>query len=102
MRFPWHVGKDAADEVLERRHDYVIKGDALAEQHGKHLVVDLAILDLLEEPRDRIAINNGTGRKGRRSQHEAVDTVTVAAAGADDETIRKRVCARDIDRVQVT
>ena len=22
-----HVGEDAADEVLERRHDYVIKGN---------------------------------------------------------------------------
>ena len=26
-----HVGEDAADEVLERRHDYVIKRNAFAD-----------------------------------------------------------------------
>jgi hypothetical protein len=62
-----HVGKDAADKVLERRHDYVIKGNAFTQEHGEHLVVNLAVLDLLEEP-DRIALDNGAGRKGSRRQ----------------------------------
>ena len=101
MRFPGNVGEDAGDKVLKRRHDYVIKRNAFADEHGKHLVVDLAILDLLEEP-DRIALDNCAGRKGSRSQHEAVDAVAVATAGADNETIRKRVCARHFDRAQIS
>jgi len=96
-----HVGEDAADEMLERRHDYVVKGDAFADEHGEHLVVDLTVLDLLEEP-DWITLDNGAGGKGSRSQHEAVDAVTVATAGADNETIRKRVWARDFDRALIS
>jgi len=96
-----HVGEDAADEMLERRHDCVIKGDAFADEHGKHLVVDLSVLDLFEQP-DWIALDNGAGRKGRRSEHEAVDAVAVVTAGADSETVRKRVWARDFDRALIS
>jgi hypothetical protein len=30
-----HVGEDTADEVLERRHDYVIKGNTFAQELGE-------------------------------------------------------------------
>jgi len=99
--FSGHVGEDTTDEMLERRHDYVIKGDAFADEHGEHLVVDLTVLDLFEEP-DWIALDNGAGRKGSSSQHEAVDAVAVATAGADNETIRKRVWARDFDAALIS
>ena len=95
-----HVGESFGDKMFERCHDYVIKRDAFADEYGKHLVVGLAILDLLEEP-DWIALDNGARRKGSPSQHEAVDTIAVATARADDETIRKRVWARDFDRALI-
>ena len=57
------VSEDAGDEILEGRHNGGIKNDALADEHGNHLVVDLAILDRLEEP-NRIALDNSAGRKG--------------------------------------
>jgi len=95
-----HVGEDAGDELLERRHDYVIKRDAFADEHGKQLVVDLAILDLLKE-RDWIALDNDARRKASRSQHEAVNTIAVATVRVDNETIRKRVWERDFDRALI-
>ena len=96
-----HVGKGFGNEMFERCHDYGIKRDAFADEYGKHLVVDLAILDLLEEP-DWIALDNGARRKGSPSQDEAVDTIAVATARADDETIRKRVWARNFDRALIS
>jgi hypothetical protein len=77
------------------------KGNTFAQELGEHLVVNLAVLDLLEEP-DRIALDNGAGRKGSRSQHEAVDAVAVTTTGANNETIRKWLCARDFDRAQIS
>ena len=49
------VSEDAGDETLEGRHNGVIKHDALADEHGNHLVGDIAFLDRLEEP-NRIAL----------------------------------------------
>jgi hypothetical protein len=96
-----HMGEGLGDKMLERCHDYVIKRDAFADEHRKHLVVDLAIFDLLEEA-NRIALDNSAGRKGSRSQHEAVDTIAVATTRADDETIGKRIWERDLDRTLIT
>lgn len=61
-------------------------------------MVDLAILDLLEEP-NRIALDNSAGRKAGRSQHEAVDTIAVTTARADHETIRKRIWERAVQHL---
>ena len=96
-----HMGEGFGDEMLERCHDYVIKRDVFADEHGKYLVVGLAILDLLEEP-NWITLDNGARYKGSPSQHEAVDTISVATARADDETIRKGVWARDFDRALIS
>jgi hypothetical protein len=96
-----HMGESFGDKMLERCHDYIINRDAFADENGKYLVVGLAILDLLEEA-NWIALDNSAGRKGSRSQHEAVDTIAVATARADHETIWKRIWERDLDRALIS
>ena len=93
--------KDARNKFLQSRNDRVIDCGRAARGDRKHLVVDLAIFDLLQKP-DRIALQRCSCGERLRGQHKAIDRVVIAADGADDEAVRVGIAGRYVDRAQMS